>query len=197
MDERITELVHTRSMLHRPPSGGEADGQRPRTLWIKGVEWSEDDVAMREHVKAKLEGLPAIGSGAVDKVTVRRKVSNIYSVLNSTAVRSDVELDSRRQGTVEKGNKIVALELRDGRDGHLCVRFEGGWVSATKDGTAHLSRDGTRASWALASFSSAARAEAALSANGRGELPDFTSVKAQNASRIKSEEAQAVRLFHT
>ena len=62
-----------------------------------------------------------------------------YRVLNRAFVRGSFELDSRRQGTVEPGEEIVALELRDNQDGVTRVRFERGWVSATgPDGTAVL-----------------------------------------------------------
>ena len=63
----------------------------------------------------------------------------VYRVLNRAFVRAGFELDSRREGTVEPGEEIVALELRDNRDGVTRVRFERGWVSATgPDGTAVL-----------------------------------------------------------
>jgi hypothetical protein len=55
----------------------------------------------------------------------------VYRVLNRAFIRGGFELDSRRQGTVEPGEEIVALELRDNQDGVTRVRFERGWVSAT------------------------------------------------------------------
>lgn len=55
----------------------------------------------------------------------------VYRVLNRAFIRGGFELDSRRQGTVEPGEEIVALELRDNQDGVTRVRFERGWVSVT------------------------------------------------------------------
>eukprot|EP01043_Picozoa_sp_COSAG02_P023713 COSAG02_NODE_1274_length_13507_cov_8.324060_4_plen_245_part_00 len=76
---------------------------------------------------------PAEASAGMAELTDEEPT--VYRVLNRAFIRAEFELDSRRQGTVEPGEDIVALELRDNQDGVTRVRFERGWVSATVSDT--------------------------------------------------------------
>lgn len=80
-------------------------------------------------------GLPSDPSGGM--ADLPDEESTVYRVLNRAFIREGFELNSRRQGTVEPGEDIVALELRDNQEGITRVRFERGWVSMTVSSPFH------------------------------------------------------------
>ena len=77
--------------------------------------------------QARLEKMEPAGQGDEGRQHFR--------VINRAFVRSDFEMNSVREGTVEVGEEIEALEMRQNENGVVRVRFERGWVSATAGGS--------------------------------------------------------------
>ena len=107
------------AILERIAGANKQRAAESREMLLSGKRPSQDSASPTDSTEAP--PIAADDDTPVDPV--------VYKVLERALVRSEFELTSRRMGTVEPGERLAALELRDTPQGLTRVRFLRGWVA--------------------------------------------------------------------